>query len=97
MTHWSAYFQGFYYGYAQVPILVSWNKVSGATSYDIRYTNDGKGNPADRTDKVIPAGDASSYTISSQYSGDNICIWLRADNSYGRSSWSQSICATTPE
>ncbi|MBF9066791.1 serine/threonine-protein kinase [Streptacidiphilus fuscans] len=97
VTHWSAYFQGFYVGYAQIPILVSWNHVSGATSYDIRYTNDGAGNRSDRTDRVIPVGNASSYTIDSQYSGDNICIWLRADNSYGDSPWSQSICTQTPE
>ncbi|WP_052434195.1 serine/threonine-protein kinase [Streptacidiphilus melanogenes] len=96
VTAWSAYFQGYCFGSCQYPLLVKWTQVAGATSYQIHYTNDGKGNPNDKTDTVISAGDASSRTISSQMSGDDICLWLRAVNSHGVSPWSQSICSATP-
>ncbi|MEY9845349.1 serine/threonine protein kinase [Streptacidiphilus sp. BW17] len=95
VTNWSAYFQGSCFGSCRFPILIQWNTVSDATSYDIHYTNDGAGNANDKTDTVIPTG-GSSYTISSQVSGDNICIWLRAVNSHGVSPWSKSICSETP-
>ncbi|MDH6579078.1 hypothetical protein [Kitasatospora sp. MAP5-34] len=32
----------------------------------------------------------------SPYSGDHICVAMRAANQYGTSAWTQSLCFDTP-
>ncbi|MFI6084958.1 hypothetical protein ACIBBB_28985 [Streptomyces sp. NPDC051217] len=78
-----------------MPIKVSWSAISRATRYDIRYTNKG----SDFTEKNVDttySTSGTSYTIKGPYSGDEICVTVRAANSYGASAWAETLCESVP-
>ena len=82
-------------GACNMPIKASWTAVSRATRYDIHYTNKGSNFTAKNVDTVYSTSN-TSYTINGPYSGDEICITLRAANKYGASAWSETWCSTVP-
>ncbi|MFI2202903.1 protein kinase [Streptomyces sp. NPDC020192] len=82
-------------GACDMPIRASWTAVSRATRYDIHYTNKGSNFTAKNVDTVYSTSN-TSYTINGPYSGDKICITVRAANTYGASAWAQTWCNTVP-
>lgn len=80
-------------GACDMPIKVSWSAVSRATRYDIHYTNKGSNFTAKDVDTVYSTG-GTSYTINGPYSGDEVCITVRAANKYGASAWAETWCDT---
>ncbi|MFJ9820772.1 protein kinase [Streptomyces sp. NPDC101151] len=82
-------------GACSMPIKVSWSAVSGATRYDIRYTNKGSNFTEKNVDTVYNTANLSD-TITGPYSGDEICITVRAANKYGASAWAETWCDTVP-
>jgi hypothetical protein len=74
---------------------VSWSPVSRATRYDVHYTNKGSQFTAKNVDTVHSTG-GTSYVINGPYSGDKICVTVRAANSHGASAWAQTWCDTVP-
>ncbi len=90
MAGFKALYNEYCFGACSMPLTVSWSAESGATSYDIHYT-DSNGS----VDTVYSTG-GTSYTIDGPYSGDNICVSVRAANAYGASAWTPSYCGTTP-
>jgi hypothetical protein len=82
-------------GACDMPIKVSWTAVSRATRYDIHYTNKGSSFTAKNVDTVYSTGN-TSYTITGPYSGDQICITVRAANKYGASAWAETWCDEVP-
>ncbi|MFG3282283.1 protein kinase [Streptomyces sp. NPDC048111] len=82
-------------GACSMPIAVSWPAVSGATRYDIHYTNKGSNFTKKSVDTIYSTG-GSGYTIDGPYSGDEICVAVRAANAYGPSAWAETWCGTVP-
>ena len=82
-------------GACSMPLTVSWSTVSGATSYDIHYTNKGSNFTKKNVDTVYSTG-GTSYTINGPFSGDEICVAVRAANKYGPSAWAETWCGTVP-
>lgn len=78
-------------GACSMPIKVSWSALSRATRYDIHYTNKGSNFTKKNVDTVYSTGN-TSYTIQGPYSGDEICVTVRAANKYGASAWAESFC-----
>lgn len=78
-------------GACDMPIKVSWTAVSRATRYDIHYTNKGSNFTAKDVDTVYSTG-STSYTINGPFSGDQVCITVRAANKYGASAWAETWC-----
>ena len=90
MTGFNALYNESCFGACSMPLTVSWSAESGATGYDIHYT-DSNGN----VNTVYSTG-GTSYVIDGPYSGDDICVSVRAANAYGASAWTPSYCGTTP-
>ncbi|MDH6142199.1 serine/threonine protein kinase [Kitasatospora sp. GP30] len=90
MTQFSYKFNEFCAGACSMPLTVSWTALSGATRYDIHYDN--------QTAKVdtIYSATGTSYVINGPYSGDHICLTMRAANQYGASAWTQTGCFDVP-
>ncbi|MFI6473193.1 serine/threonine protein kinase [Streptomyces sp. NPDC050516] len=82
-------------GACSMPIAVSWPAVSGATRYDIHYTNKGSNFTKKSVDTVYSTG-SLNYTITGPFSGDEICVTMRAANKYGASAWAETWCGTVP-
>jgi hypothetical protein len=82
-------------GACPMPLRVSWSTVSRATRYDVHFTNKGSNFTAKNIDTVYSTG-GTSYTIQGPYSGDQICVAVRAANSHGASAWAQTWCGTVP-
>ncbi|RFC77825.1 protein kinase [Streptomyces sp. AcE210] len=82
-------------GACSMPILVSWSAISRATRYDIHYTNKGSQYTKKNVDTIHSTGN-TSYTITGPYSGDEICLSVRAANKYGASAWAETWCTTVP-
>ncbi|MFE9533185.1 serine/threonine protein kinase [Streptomyces sp. NPDC006691] len=82
-------------GACSMPIAVSWSTVSGATRYDIHYTNKGSNFTKKSVDTIYSA-QGTNYTINGPFSGDEICISMRAANKYGPSAWAETWCGTVP-
>ncbi|WP_406492385.1 protein kinase [Streptomyces sp. NBC_00846] len=82
-------------GACDMPIKVSWPAISRATRYDIHYTNTGSNFTKKNVDTTYSTG-STSYTISGPYSGDKICVTVRAANKYGASAWAETLCDTVP-
>ncbi|MEV6107348.1 protein kinase [Streptomyces sp. NPDC051940] len=83
------------FGACDMPIKASWTAVSRATRYDIHYTNKGSNYTAKNVDTVYSTS-STSYTINGPFSGDEICITVRAANQYGPSAWAETWCDTVP-
>ncbi|MGW3952429.1 protein kinase domain-containing protein [Streptomyces sp. NPDC004752] len=83
------------FGACNMPIKASWTAVSRATRYDIHYTNKGSNYTAKNVDTVYSTSN-TSYTINGPYSGDKICITVRAANKHGASAWAKTWCDTVP-
>ncbi|WKX70709.1 fibronectin type III domain-containing protein [Streptomyces sp. XD-27] len=82
-------------GACDMPIKVSWSAISRATRYDIHYTNKGSNFTEKNVDTVYSTG-STSYTIKGPFSGDEICVTVRAANTYGASAWAETWCDTVP-
>ncbi|MFC9530690.1 MULTISPECIES: protein kinase domain-containing protein [unclassified Streptomyces] len=82
-------------GACSMPVLVSWSAISRATRYDIHYTNKGSQYTDKNVDTIHSTGN-TSYTITGPYSGDEICVSVRAANKYGASAWAETWCTTVP-
>ncbi|MFE4255459.1 protein kinase [Streptomyces sp. NPDC056910] len=82
-------------GACSMPVLVSWSAISRATRYDIHYTNKGSQYTEKNVDTIHSTGN-TSYTITGPYSGDEICVSVRAANKYGASAWAETWCTTVP-
>ncbi|WP_406379687.1 protein kinase domain-containing protein [Streptomyces sp. NBC_01618] len=82
-------------GACDMPIKVSWPAISRATRYDIHYTNTGSNFTKKNVDTTYSTG-STSYTIKGPYSGDKICVTVRAANKYGASAWAETLCDTVP-
>lgn len=78
-------------GACDMPIKVSWSAVSRATRYDIHYTNKGSNYTKKNVDTVYSTG-STNYTVKGPYSGDQICLTVRAANKYGASAWAETWC-----
>ncbi|MFF2147717.1 serine/threonine-protein kinase [Kitasatospora sp. NPDC058190] len=90
MTQFNYKFNEYCVGACSMPLTLSWTGLSGATRYDIRYDN--------QTSKVdaMYSATGTSYVINGPYSGDHICLTMRAANQYGASAWTQTGCFDTP-
>ncbi|MFI1092328.1 protein kinase [Streptomyces sp. NPDC020917] len=82
-------------GACTMPVRLSWSAVSRATRYDIHYTNKGSNYTKKSIDTVYSTSN-TSYTIQDPYSGDEICVAVRAANKYGASAWAQTWCGSVP-
>ncbi|MEV6701703.1 protein kinase [Streptomyces sp. NPDC051453] len=82
-------------GACSMPVLVSWSAIPRATRYDIHYTNKGSQYTEKNVDTIHSTGN-TSYTITGPYSGDEICLSVRAANKYGASAWAETWCTTVP-
>lgn len=80
-------------GACNMPLRVSWPAISRATRYDIHFTNKGSNFTAKNVDTVYSTS-GTSYVIQGPYSGDQICVAVRAANKYGASAWAQTWCGT---
>lgn len=82
-------------GACEMPIRMSWSALPRATSYDVKYTNSG----SDFTEKNVDttySTSGTSYTIKGPFSGDEVCVTVRAANKYGASDWAETLCQTVP-
>lgn len=71
-------------------VTFSWQPVSGATSYDIHYTNNGTSTGGKTTDTILHA-DGTSYQLSGwQAYPTGFCFNVRAVNANGVSAWDAS-------
>ncbi|MCX5386379.1 serine/threonine-protein kinase [Streptomyces sp. NBC_00083] len=95
MTAYSLTYANSCVGACSMPIAASWPAVSGATRYDIHYTNKGSNFTKKNVDTVLSTG-GLDYTINGPYSGDEICVTVRAANKYGASAWAKTTCDTVP-
>ncbi|MEU3501183.1 serine/threonine-protein kinase [Streptomyces hundungensis] len=82
-------------GACSMPLVVSWSAISGATRYDVHYTNKGSNFTKKSVDTIYSTG-GGSYTINGPFSGDEICVSVRAANKYGASAWAETWCGTVP-
>ncbi|MFI7010316.1 protein kinase [Streptomyces sp. NPDC050145] len=82
-------------GACSMPIKASWPAVSRATRYEINYVNKGS-QFTEKNVNTTYSTSGTSYTITGPFSGDEICIKIRAANSYGPSAWAKTTCATVP-
>ncbi|MEU0806680.1 protein kinase [Streptomyces sp. NPDC005970] len=82
-------------GACDMPLKVSWSAISRATRYDIRYTNKGSNYTEKNVNTVYSTG-GTSYTIKGPFSGDEICVTVRAANTHGASAWAETWCDTVP-
>ncbi|MER7787453.1 protein kinase [Streptomyces sp. NPDC097640] len=82
-------------GACDMPLKVSWTAISRATRYDIHYTNKGSNYTEKNVNTVYSTG-STSYTIKGPFSGDEICVTVRAANTYGASAWAETWCDTVP-
>ncbi|KAK1181792.1 protein kinase [Streptomyces sp. NBS 14/10] len=82
-------------GACDMPLKVSWSAISRATRYDIHYTNKGSNYTKKNVNTVYSTG-STSYTIKGPFSGDEICVTVRAANTHGASAWAQTWCDTVP-
>lgn len=82
-------------GACDMPLKVSWSAISRATRYDIHYTNKGSNYTQKNVNTVYSTG-SNSYTIKGPFSGDEICVTVRAANTYGASAWAETWCDTVP-
>ena len=82
-------------GACTMPLMVSWSALPRATRYDVHYTNKGSNFTKKNVDTVYSTSN-TSYTVQSPYSGDEICVAVRAANKYGASAWAQTWCGTVP-
>ncbi|MFF2848364.1 protein kinase [Streptomyces sp. NPDC058001] len=82
-------------GACSMPLKVSWSAVSRATRYDVHYTNKGSNFTKKDIDTVYSTAN-NTYTIQGPYSGDEICVAVRAANKYGASAWAETWCGTVP-
>ncbi|MCT9093386.1 protein kinase [Streptomyces sp. ASQP_92] len=82
-------------GACSMPLAVSWSAISGATRYDVHYTNKGSNFTKKSVDTIYSTG-GTSYTINGPFSGDEICVSVRAANKYGASAWAETWCGTVP-
>ncbi|MFE6160577.1 protein kinase [Streptomyces sp. NPDC056486] len=82
-------------GACDMPIKMSWPAVSRATKYDVHYTNKGSNFTEKNVDTIYSTGN-TSYTIKGPYSGDEICVTVRAANKHGASAWAETYCDTVP-
>ncbi|MER7170047.1 protein kinase domain-containing protein [Streptomyces mesophilus] len=80
-------------GSCDMPIKVSWSAIPRATRYDIHYTNTGSNFTEKNVDTTYSTG-ATSYTINGPFSGDEICVTVRAANTHGPSAWAEKWCDT---
>ncbi|MEU5637996.1 protein kinase domain-containing protein [Streptomyces milbemycinicus] len=82
-------------GACDMPLKVSWSAISRATRYDIHYTNKGSNYTEKNVNTVYSTG-GTSYTIKGPFSGDKICVTVRAANTHGASAWAETWCDTVP-
>ncbi|MFE5199104.1 protein kinase [Streptomyces sp. NPDC056601] len=82
-------------GACSMPVLVSWSAIPRATRDDIHYTNEGSQYTEKNVDTIHSTSN-TSYTITGPYSGDEICLSVRAANKYGASAWAETWCTTVP-
>lgn len=82
-------------GACDMPIKVSWSAIPRATRYDVHYTNKGSNFTEKNVDTTYSTG-STSYTIKGPYSGDEICMTVRAANKHGASAWAETFCDTVP-
>ncbi|MBB4951866.1 serine/threonine protein kinase [Kitasatospora gansuensis] len=77
-------------GACDMPLTMTWSAQPDATRYDVRYDN--------QTRKVntVYSTSGTSYHLTGPYSGDHVCIALRAANQYGASAWTETYCFDTP-
>ncbi|MFE7712773.1 protein kinase [Streptomyces sp. NPDC057486] len=95
MTSYKAAYTNSCVGACDMPIKVSWSAISRATRYDIHYTNKGSNFTKKNVDTTYSTS-GTSYTIKGPYSGDEICVTVRAANEYGASAWAETLCDTVP-
>lgn len=82
------------YASGQTAIVISWNAVSGASSYDI-YWNSSNATPADYFGADFTSS-STSYTHSGLSAGSTRYYWVRAVGSTGlKSPWSSPTVSTT--
>lgn len=79
------------FGSCDMPLKVSWSSVARATRYDIHYTNKGSNFTKKNIDTVYSTS-STNYTIKGPYSGDEVCVTVRAANKYGASAWAETWC-----
>ncbi|MFD8864897.1 protein kinase [Streptomyces sp. NPDC059590] len=82
-------------GACDMPLKVSWSAISRATRYDIHYTNKGSNYTEKNVNTVYSTG-GTSYTIKGPFSGDKICVTVRAANTHGASAWAETWCDEVP-
>ncbi|MEY9861020.1 hypothetical protein ABH935_006658 [Catenulispora sp. GAS73] len=68
-------------------VTVTWQPVSGATSYDIHFTNNGAATGGKTTDTIFHTADTSYQVSDWQAYPTGYCYSVRAVNAYGVSAW----------
>ncbi|MFE9413518.1 serine/threonine protein kinase [Streptomyces sp. NPDC006704] len=82
-------------GACSMPFTASWTPLSEATRYDIHFTNKGSNFTKKNVDTIYSTG-GSSYVVNGPFSGDEICVTVRAANKFGASAWAETWCGTVP-
>ncbi|MCZ4096977.1 protein kinase [Streptomyces sp. So13.3] len=95
MTGYNVAYNNSCVGACNMPLTVSWSAISRATRYDIHYTNKGSNFTTKNVDSVLSTS-GTKYVINGPFSGDEICVAVRAANQYGASAWAQTWCGTVP-
>lgn len=95
LTSYRAVYTNSCVGACDMPIKVSWSAIPRATRYDVHYTNKGSNFTEKNVDTTYSTG-STSYTIKGPYSGDEICMTVRAANKHGASAWAETFCDTVP-
>ncbi|MBS2551913.1 protein kinase [Catenulispora sp. NL8] len=74
-------------GFSGFVVTIAWQPVSGATGYDIHYTNNGTSTGGTTTDTTYHTADTSYQVSGWQAYPTGYCYSVRAVNAYGVSAW----------
>lgn len=95
MTGYNVAYNNSCVGACNMPLTVSWSAIPRATRYDVHYTNKGSNFTAKNVNSILSTS-GTKYVINGPFSGDEICVSVRAANQYGASAWAQTWCGTVP-
>ncbi|WP_405021222.1 serine/threonine protein kinase [Kitasatospora sp. NBC_00070] len=90
MTAYRATFDHGCVGACDMPFTMTWDVQPDTTRYDVQYDNQ-----TSKVNKVYSTA-GTSYHVTGPFSGDHVCIAVRAANQYGASAWSERYCFDVP-
>ena len=81
------------YATSDTSVLLTWDSVSSAETYDVEYANNADYLGASNASTTINGVTSTSYTITGLQTGDKYYFRVRAVNSKGESGWSEYVMA----